>query len=120
MFIHRWATHDLWNLNGFKTRYECSIINCIDRYVSYCACIIIIKIQIQEKETHSVLNMLIGLELFLEHMNMGNIKLASKRLKNKWQMWLTKNETVLAYLFNFILFMILLLLNGFYHGQQLT
>ena len=60
-----------------------------------------------EKDPHSPNHVNWFRIIFRTHEHEGSIKLASKRLKNKWQMWLTKNETVLAYLFNFILFLIL-------------
>ena len=71
-YVYSCATHDLWNPPVWfqNIMSVVSLTALIGTPISYCAyaIIIIIKIQIQKK-THIVLNMLIGLELFLEHMN---------------------------------------------------
>ena len=110
MFTHRWATHDLWNPPVWfqNIMSVVSLTALIGTPISYCAWHHNHhKNSDTEKDPHSPKHVNWFRIIFRTHEHEGSIKLASKRLKNKWQMWLTKNETVLAYLFNFILFMIL-------------
>ena len=71
--------------------YECSIINCIDwTLISYCAYHNHHKNSDTEKDPHSPKHVNWFRIIFRTHEHEGSIKLASKRLRNKWQMWLTK------------------------------
>ena len=71
MFTHRWATHDLWNppvwFQNIMSVVSLTALIGTPYHIVH-GTIIITKTQIQKK-THTVLNMSIGLELFLEHMN---------------------------------------------------
>ena len=56
---------------------------------------------------HIVQSIAHGYILYLKHTHKFNVSLCGSRLRNKWQLLLTKNETPLVFMCNAILFLTL-------------
>jgi fatty-acid desaturase len=110
LFIHRWATHNLWNPPVWfqNIMSVVSMTALIGTPISYSAWHRNHhKHSDTDKDPHSPKHKNWFNIIFRTHEQEYNIKLVTDRLRNKWQLFLTKYETTLVYVFNAILFLVL-------------
>jgi len=110
LFIHRWATHNLWNPPVWfqNIMSVVSMTALIGTPVSYAAWHRNHHKHFDtNKDPHSPKYKNWFNIIFRTHEQEFNIKLVTDRLRNKWQLYLTKYETTLVYVFNAILFLVL-------------
>ncbi len=110
LFIHRWATHNLWNPPVYfqNIMSVISMTALIGTPISYSA---------WHRNHHRYSDTIADPHspkykswiyiIFRTHEQDYDLSLCGDRLRNKWQLFLTKNEIFLTYLFNFILFLAL-------------
>lgn len=110
LFLHRWSTHNLWNPPVWFQNIMSivSMTAILGTPISYSAWHRTHHATSDTpKDPHSPkysnwLNI-----IFTPHSQYSEVKRATDRMKNKWQLFLTKNETSLVYMFNVILFLVL-------------
>ena len=110
LFIHRWATHNLWNPPVWfqNIMSVVSLTAMIGTPISYSAWHRNHhRYADTNRDPHSPKYKNWFNIIFRTHEQESNIKLVTDRLRNKWQLYLTKYETTLVYVFNAILFLVL-------------
>ena len=110
LFIHRWATHNLWNPPVWfqNIMSVVSMTALIGTPISYAA---------WHRNHHRYADTIADPHspkhsswlyiIFRTHEQDYDLSLATDRLRNKWQLFLTKYETMLVYMLNAILFLVL-------------
>ena len=110
LFIHRWATHNLWNPPVWfqNIMSVVSLTAMIGTPISYAA---------WHRNHHRYADTIADPHspkhsswlyiIFRTHEQDYDLSLATDRLRNKWQLFLTKYETMLVYMLNAILFLVL-------------
>ena len=110
LFIHRWATHNLWNPPVWfqNIMSVVSLTAMIGTPISYSAWH---RNHHRYADTiadpHSPKHSSWFYIIFRTHEQPTKISLATDRLRNDWQLFLTKYETMLVYMLNAILFLVL-------------
>ena len=110
LFIHRWATHNLWNPPVWfqNIMSVVSLTAMIGTPISYSAWHRNHhKHSDTHKDPHSPKYKTWYYIIFRTHEQPTKISLATDRLRNDWQLFLTKYETMLVYMLNAILFLVL-------------
>ncbi len=110
LFIHRWATHNLWNPPVWfqNIMSVVSLTAMIGTPISYSAWHRNHhKHSDTDKDPHSPKYKTWYYIIFRTHEQPTKISLATDRLRNDWQLFLTKYETMLVYMLNAILFLVL-------------
>lgn len=110
LFIHRWATHNLWNPPVWfqNIMSVVSLTAMIGTPISYAA---------WHRNHHRYADTIADPHspkhsswlyiIFRTHEQDYDLSLATDRLRNRWQLFLTKYETMLVYMLNAILFLVL-------------
>ena len=110
LFIHRWATHNLWNPPVWfqNIMSVVSLTAMIGTPISYSAWHRNHhKHSDTDRDPHSPKYKTWYYIIFRTHEQPTKISLATDRLRNDWQLFLTKYETMLVYMLNAILFLVL-------------
>ena len=110
LFIHRWATHNLWNPPVWfqNIMSVVSMTALIGTPISYSAWHRNHhKHSDTDRDPHSPKYKTWYYIIFRTHEQPTKISLATDRLRNEWQLFLTKYETMLVYMLNAILFLVL-------------
>jgi stearoyl-CoA desaturase (delta-9 desaturase) len=110
LFIHRWATHNLWNPPVWfqNIMSVVSLTAMIGTPISYSAWHRNHhKHSDTDRDPHSPKHSSWLYIIFRTHEQDYDLSLATDRLRNRWQLFLTKYETMLVYMLNAILFLVL-------------
>ena len=110
LFIHRWATHNLWNPPVWfqNIMSVVSLTAMIGTPISYSAWHRNHhKHSDTDKDPHSPKYKTWYYIIFRTHEQPTKIRLATDRLRNDWQLFLTKYEAMLVYMLNASLFLVL-------------
>ena len=110
LFLHRWATHNLWNppvwLQNIMSVVSMTAL--LGTPISYSAWHRTHHATFDTpKDPHSPKYLSWLYILFTPHHQYAEPRRATDRMRNKWQLLLTKNETPLVFMCNAILFLVM-------------